>query len=232
MEKSSVWKLPEEDYQRWSRSAVGYGASEDEQLAAIRYFLPRVALDFALTNDSPIYEERFTTIMNALEWKTWQERERDAIETWFCAWIRHQLSQADSWFHRDSTRCAAMCGIDLSKFFHEYREADRQQSVIWLANTIQDNWQAALQTGWPAGWHSYWLGKDPPTDYAIRFFTFLLRRSSRGILEAAFFEFDDAENQALISAAHKHQEDCLRFGNLVEGSPLTLALRDVQRMEK
>ncbi|MCE9547889.1 MAG: hypothetical protein K8T25_20655 [Planctomycetia bacterium] len=220
---NSVWELSEAEYEDFCWHSVALGGPEESCLAAIRYFLPRVALDMSLRDSAPWLSEYLARLLNDHHWRSWPMAEIRAIEGWLAAWIQYWLSQ-DDWRLYLATRCAGLCGIDWNAFFHELRERDQGASAKWLARSIESEWISLLQTGWPNGWRGYWGQADPPREQVVKFIVLLLRKSSIGLLENAFFHERDPAAQSLLSAAQQHANDCIRYGHAKQNTPLATAL--------
>jgi len=219
----SVWELTDDEYRDFCWHAVSLGGPAESQQLAIRYFLPRVAQDIALDQRAPWCDGHLAFLLNTFDWRSWPQPEREAIETWFGTWIEHRTLSGD-WRRSSATSTAGICGFDFQKFFHTLRERERGLSIQWLAQSIEDHWESLLQTGWPERWHGYWGTHTAQPRFAVKFIVLLLRKSSRRILESAFFHEVDLAAQSCLSAANQHADQCVQFGRVQKNTPLATAL--------
>ncbi len=224
----SVWELTDDEYRDFCWHSVCLGGPINSKLLAVRYFLPRVALDISLsnrvTNREPWCSSQSAGLLDFHDWRNWPEPEVRAIETWYGAWIQHTASRGDWMYCSLATRSAGVCGFDFNKFFHAWREWERGMSIQWLVHTIDEHWASLLQTGWPKRWREYWGEQSPPPSFAVKFIILLLRKSSRGLLENAFFHEDTVIDPSLLSTAIHQADQCIQFGHVKKDTPLGTAL--------
>ena len=237
-----VSDLSREDYKDFCWHSVCVVDQPGNTLAAVRYFLPRVAADLSRTEDEfsfdnvpPWDDALLASLLNEVRWRQWPQREVAAVEGWLEAWLDKEAQDLrDTRVSKFSqVFCiAAICGYDVGGYLRR-RERDGILVVArLLAVLIDDHWEALLSTGWPADWRGYWGDATPPAAATRQFVHLLVSPKTRGILERAFFETHDESLRSLLSDAQLHASQCIEFGHLRADTPLAEETRRLGQAER
>ncbi len=211
------WNLTQAEYLDFGTHSVCTDDAKDLR-HAVRYFLPRVALDLTRGNwwiaDTPWEGSHLVSLLLRTSWKSWPVAESNAVRQWLENWLRYAMENSSQSTRHvgEVTMLANQAGICVPTVFEEVIKSNPDAALAWLADQVVDNQVSLLKTGWPTDWGECWGTPIRDHQSAVEFILLLISDSTVARLESAFFAATDPEKQQLFSYACENISHVRRFG--------------------